>query len=234
MRSHVLAIMKLATTALAASSFLAITPVAVSALLIDDFESGAFSVSDTTADGNSVVHAQSEAVLGGSREILVALLVGTMASASLTTTAGPDSATVSSGASSSTVAAFYYDGVADGNIAVNAPSALNVNLSAAGDRFLLDITSISGAVSVSVLLNDADTLASSNALNVTTAGAHEFPFSLWTDIDFTAVTRIQISFQNMSSSESISIGGFSAVPEPSTALLLAIGLIAVGRSRSRH
>jgi hypothetical protein len=233
----VLEITKLTTTALAASSLLVATPLEVSAsLLIDDFESGAFSVSDP-APGNPVdgiAEQSSIPVLGGVRQVRVGTGPGVTGGASLTLTAGPDSVNVALVPSPpGGQVRFHYDGIANGAEDLST-GTLNANLSAFGDRFSIEVTSVTAPLFVSLQVAVYDSNSSFSAPVAPAAftpGSYEILFSSYSGIDFTDVNAIQLVG---ATADGWSIGSFSVVPEPSTALLLAIGLIVVSRARSRH
>jgi hypothetical protein len=209
--------------------------------IIDPYESGPFTVADTTADGTGVSTTQSNLtdVLGGKRTITVQLRQTGMATASLATTAGKDALTMSatrtgSGGASTVIALAYDSDVAN---------QFNANLAQGGnDRFRFTLTDgpVGGAVllQVSAFSGGAATLS----VPVNGPGVYDAPFSSFAPLavpqfNFGDVDSIDAIFSMGNQANTISYGvsdlRVTSVPEPS-GLLLGTGALGAVTLRSRR
>jgi len=204
-------------------------PLRASALVIDDFEQGAFSVLDTTTGVGGFSDFQTglspASVIGGTRLVSGFHDTGTQTSANLTLSASDDSVLFSQDTNGPT--AITWDGVPDiFNAGTN--GLLFADFSANGNRFAVDVTSLTGSFFLAIQVFDADSLDTSVQL-VSAAGVVQIPFSLFPGIDFSDVRSMQMSVQsNFGGDASISSVGVVPVPEPSAALLVLLSLAGLG------
>lgn len=169
------------------------------ASVIDDFESGNFSLTATSATGIQSVAQGSLPVLGGSRESVAFISISDI------TPPPEDSVTVSVSAGSATVSVtsptppanagfqLRYDGLADGALGSASP---RFDLTSGGaDRFLLQVTELTGAVPL-LGITVADSRGpgfSRTVLFEPVLGPNEVMFSSFTGIDFTNVSSVRIN-----------------------------------------
>ena len=199
------------------------------ALTIDDFEVGNFNVVDV-APGPTLGQQAGLApnVIGGARLVRSNATNGGTTTASLTTTAGPDGAQLSFSDAAVPFGqgdvSFLYDGIPDGG--ANGPAgALNLDLSVFSS-IDVEATATPGIASLQLTLWDS---AGSQALPIVPIanGTNSFLLSGFNSVDLTNIKTIRVAVFGLDPSESLSIDHISAVPEPGTALLLGIGLIAL-------
>ena len=208
---------------------LLLLPHGASALLIDDFENGGFSVTDTTPGGgpfqsDSQASLPTISVFGGARDESTGLVSGSQSSFSLTITGGADAATATVAPGSEGRADLFYDGVANGFFSASGP--LDTDLTAAGslNRIAIEVVAVSGSAFLSLGLSDTSSIAfASFPKEVNSAGITEFLLSDW-NLDVTSIDAVGLAMVGLTNGESISIGSIRVVPEPSIALLLGFGL----------
>ena len=208
---------------------LALASVAVGApIVIDPFTAGQTGPPNGTVDDGSI--------LGGERDVI------TNGSTSLTVAGGSAVLT----AADPNFVLLDYDGNDDD---FGAPSHLlgSIDLTGGGmnDRFVLDVTAISGTVDLTVRISDSLTDYSEGVTSISSTGLLEFAFAdLSTVVGgggvASSVERIVFRF-NFNSDESITLneirtdaGAAAPVPEPSTMLLLGLGLCGLGLSRRKR
>jgi hypothetical protein len=210
---------------------------AARSLTIDNFEQGNFNVVDV-APGPTVGQQAGIApdVLGGVRLVRSNATSGGTTTASLTTTAGPDGAVVSFADAVAPFGqgdvAFIYDGIPDGvNNGVN--GALNLDLSAFTSIDAL-ATATPGIANLQLTLWDSSGSHLSTLVPIAN-GVNSFPLNGFGSLDVTQITAIRLAVFDLDPSDSLQIDDLYAIPEPTTGLLLAIGLagLALRRARAR-
>jgi len=207
-------------------------------LTIDNFEQGDFNVVDV-APGPTLGQQSGLAganVIGGVRLVRANATNGGTTTASLTTTAGPDGSLVSFADAAAPFGsgdvAFLYDGIADG--AFNGVGgALNLDLSSFAT---IDVSAAAtpGIADLQLTLWSATT-SQSSLLTPIVSGTTSFLLGSFGSIDLTDVKAIRLSLFGLDPSDLVDLQEISAVPEPSTGFLLAIGLasLALRKTRSR-
>ncbi len=216
-----------------------LAPSVTSALTIDNFEEGPFSFSRTTI--GSTTQTQSglspSNVITTQREVGLTFSSGGPATVSMSLVTG----------SSNDAALFAIDGTAAAEIVLfYDASASPIDLTAGGtaDRFLLTLSGapVTGLLEVELVV--VDVFGVEFEL-VETAGGAEGAYTglnyvfqdFWEFLespgDFSSVTSVQFTFRGSANSlQSYSISDIATgVPEPSTAFLLGLGLIALGVRR---
>jgi hypothetical protein len=223
---------RLSLLALAISAALLLPSVALALVSIDSFSGGSFLLEDTTGESGVERSNQSgvPGVLGGTRETSLDLFLGLLATAQV------DSGLFSvSHDGRGATASLTYDGLADGTVGIF-PGLGGIDLSVGGeDRIVLDLISVSGGLDIGVTLWDSTSTDSVLLTPIQSAGDQVFLFSSFAHIDFTDIRAIEIDF-HMGPNDSFSIGSIAAVaviPEPSTALLFAVGLVGLAVRRKR-
>jgi len=199
-----------------------------SALTIDDFENEEFSMTDTTVSGIlRTTQSGVAGVLGGSRESFVSYAPAPGGPGTTLAVAG-GLALATAGSGSSGGHGFVYDGLAN-SATDGSGGALGADLSAL-DRFVVEVVAVvkvDGQVDVTVALNDSDSFSVAPVV-ATSVGLLEIPFASFSGIDFSDIRSITLTTNGtVGANESLSIGSFIAVPEPTTALLLLAGLLGI-------
>lgn len=198
-------------------------------LTIDDF-SGA----DQSVTGSSTAGSEELApVLGGVRFVL-ALPSGT---GSFSTTAGGGAGSLSHTGDGSGTGFFQYDGVVDNNAPLLG-GGLDIDLTQGGslDRFRIEVLSVSRFSEVlRVTVADSDSIGEVS-VTVFGPGSYKVLFSdYFQHVDFTDIRVLRLGTETQFGESTVVLGSFSATPEPSTALLFAGGLLALGlRARRRE
>ncbi len=207
---------------------LATTGLATAApITIDDFSADQV----ITSGSNGTV--DDPGILGGERDV-VANGSGT------TFTAAGGSATFGTTGAANFVG-LDYDGIDD---STGGPAFLlgDVTLTGGGmnDRFLLDVTSITGPVDLTIRVSESSTVSSQASTIITSAGLFEFTFASIGVVDYTSAQRVLACF-TLDTDESITINNFSVgagrmqpVPEPSSAALMGLGLCAFAVWRKKR
>jgi len=206
-------------------------------LTIDNFEAGPFSVTDVAPGptfGQQAGLAASD-VIGGVRLVRSNATNGGTTTNALVTTGSPDSAVFgfTDGAAplGSGDVAYIYDGVADSS-SNGIGGTLNVDLSS----FLsIDIESYGTPGIASIQLTLWDGFGSqSSALTPTVNGINSFLLSSFGLVNLTDINSIRVAVFELDPGDSLEIAHISAeVPEPTTGLLFALGLLGLGFRRSR-
>ncbi|TMA36313.1 MAG: PEP-CTERM sorting domain-containing protein [Deltaproteobacteria bacterium] len=213
-------------------------------LTIDNFEEGDFLVTDPGSPAAATSAEQSglltSNVLGGVRLVRATAGGGTaanVATAALTTTGLDDSVLLSHvGVNTDSTFVFIYDGVAGGT-ANNSAGTLNLDLSAA---LSIDITATApvGGAHARVILWTSTT-SQGTAFDPLVNGVTSFPLSTFGLLNLADIRQIQVTISDVSAANAVAVTHIEAVggvvvPEPSTGLLVGLGLfgLAVGRRRS--
>lgn len=214
-------------------------------LIIDDFETGDFSVSDDLTASGPMLGEQSglpaSSVIGGVRLVRATAIDGltNTATASLTTTPAPDGAVLNDTGVPDLQAPgapaplgnfnFVYDGVANGAIDATT-GALNVDLSPY-PAIEVDILGLAAAATVNIRLSSSTTTQASSAVPFA-LGTISFALGDFT-LDLSDIKAIRLDLLGVAPLDTAIVSEIRAVPEPGTALLLAGGLIGLGTHRRR-
>jgi hypothetical protein len=203
-------------------------------LTIDDFEAGAFALQAVASDGD-VTQIQTGLdpghVLAGERRMLLnTQSASAPATATLVLTPANDSVDFfapapASGFQSSTLTLTYLFS--------------NLDLTAGGtfDRIAVDVSSVSGQVQLSVSADSGPGLQG-NVQQISAPGTFTFLFADYFVVDFMQLDELRVALTT-GFGASASVSEVAAIPEPSTGLLLALGLAALpvargGRARPRR
>jgi PEP-CTERM motif len=206
-------------------------------LTIDSFETGDFSVTDVAPGpsfGQNAAQPTTD-VIGAVRLVRSNATNGGTTTNALTTTGGPDSAVAGFSDAVPPIGqgdiAYIYDGIADSS-ANGQGGVLNVDLSA---FLMIDVESYGTPSTVSIQLTLWDAVGSqSSALTPNVNGITSFLLSSFGLVDLTDINTIRVAVLDLDPGESIEIAHISAeVPEPTTGLLFAIGLLGLGLRKAR-
>ena len=220
---------------------LAALAVPAAALTIDDFEVGNFNILDDSVLGAATLGEQSglatSSVVGGVRLVSV---LGSSGGTGVATAAAvlATAPVVDDGAALSVVVAppgagtgqvqFIYDGSAN-SVNNGSGGSLNLNLSALTS---FDITSTLSSVTANaqVTLYSSTTTRDGNVALVN--GTASIPMSTFT-LNLADIQAIRVWITGLDVGEAPIITNIAATPEPTTGLLLAAGLVALGAHRRR-
>ncbi len=214
-------------------------PVSASALLIDDFESGDFSITDTTPAANpppSDFQGGLSGVHAGSRESFANLSNGS----SLTASVSGGALTISAPTGSGGYFRTWWDGTA--NDLYDPVGAYSIDLTEGGtiDRFALDVLAVTGTVELYIGVSSPGSGGGTTIehFTVSTPGVVELLFADYSaSADFTDVDTIVIQANGpagIGSGDSVTLESLSTIPEPGTALLLGLGLAGLARRTRRE
>jgi hypothetical protein len=202
------------------------------ALTIDDFEQGSFNLVDTPAPAGATFGEQAVPApnaVGGVRLVRVRT-TGPLSSAAavLVTTPADDGAALSA-ANGTAEIDFVYDAIPnlnpDGrfgalNLDLSPFSSIDVQLTAAGVAATAELSLWSSTAAVSSL-----PLAVAN-------GANSFALAAFAGLDLGDVQAIRLRIAGLDPGEIAIVTHISAVPEPATGALVALGLVAIAALRS--
>jgi PEP-CTERM motif len=208
---------------------------ALPAIVVDNFEEGDFSVVDLAPPVGTPTLANQSGLsgtntVGGVRLVRSTADAAGSATAALVTTGGDDGALLSSVGDGSF--AFIYDGVAN-NLSEGSAGVLNLDLSTY-NAIQVDIsTALPTGVDMRLTLWDGVTTRST-AFRPVTNGANliDLDGGLLA-LNLGDIRAIQISLQDVTTTMPATILGIAIVPEPTTALLLSLGLAGIAIARKR-
>lgn len=223
--------------AVLAASALAAAPAA--SLVIDNFEVGDFVHSDdSTTPGGSLIEngGLPSGVVGGTRYVRQRVtttneLLPAVSSAILVTTPADDAVALSSvGADLNVETEFGYDGVLDNDV-TGVGGTLDLDLSGFS---IFRILASAPAVDATVLVTLwSSTTARTSGLIPLVDGATRIPLGNFT-LDLSDIQSIRVEIDGLGDGEVVNVSSFSVVvPEPTTGLLLASGLVAMAHRRRR-
>jgi PEP-CTERM motif-containing protein len=225
--------------AVAVLLFAAMVAPSASGLPIDNFEEGDFLVADTGIPLAATAGEQSGLVtsnVAGGVRLVRATAQGLTAagSATLVTTGGDDSvilATTSVGGT--TDYQFIYDGIAGGNANSGIAGALALDLSAFSVIEVNASVLLAGPVIRLSLWTSTST--ASTAFKPLVNGVNSFSLTTggFGALNLADIQAIQVSLQDISPASAVGITNIQAIPEPTTALLLSLGLVGIGAVRRR-
>ncbi len=208
---------------------------AAETIVIDDFEYGALSVTDTTANDYPIVTVTTTSGLHPSHTVGEQRTVGIH----LIDGPGPASVELSPDVPN------LLDDVLEFTVPVNSRAGLNIgydggaslDLDLSGcDRFQIVLSAAPPEGSIAILLNDADGFRGLNTLLVSGPGTYDIPFANFssaTIVDFSNLANISTSFLY----GSFGVAEIRAVPEPSAMQMLGtlsaalMGLVAYRKLR---
>lgn len=201
------------------------------ALTIDSFEEGAFSLSTTTSVTDTQSGLSTSNVLSGQRQVDLTAGGGDAVAADLTLTAGDDGVGFSDPG----------NGGGNASIEVRYDFISPVDLTSAGsnDRFAITFVDVVAGTLMDFHISATDGINTSGSgiTFLDGGGTFEFLFSDFATppLDFTQIGEILVTVQAGIGppAKSFTLTNFSAIPEPSSVLLLASGLAGLALRRRR-
>jgi len=107
-------------------------------------------------------------------------------------------------------------------------------ISTGNDSFQLEVGAVVGTWDATIMADDGVNFDSVTVPAITDPGTYYVQFAAFSGIDFSSLDSLALEVANASSpGDFITVGRLAAVPEPSTALLFASGLVALAASRRR-
>ena len=219
----------------AGTILLLITPFQAQALVIDDFEVGDFALSDNNPSGNSGLiqtGLPSENVLLGKRMPTVDAMIADPSGPStlILTTSPSDDGVVFTTGNTDTFAYLDYGGCAGGCVEL-----FDVTDGGQSDRFQIQIIEVTGAFAMDVMLfGEGGAGPEYIPLQISEPGT----FILSFDLTSADLTNLQgIGFWVVSSSAGggvLAISDIRSIPEPTTASLVGLGLVALALGDRRR
>jgi hypothetical protein len=191
-------------------------------VIIDDFESGDFSLTTAGAAGGESIAQGSLPVLGGSRESAV-MIRDSIPGASATIAVGGGFGTWSLTTPGFVGAAFrfWYDRQADG-VFGNAAGPYVDLTSGGADRFLLEVATVTGLVHLDIQIFDSRGFNKGVGFTPPDGGACEIYFSSFVGVDFTSVRNVVLGHRPLlftDANTSISFASFATAGPPSVVLV---------------
>jgi hypothetical protein len=209
-------------------------------ITIDNFESGIFTVVDTSIPATPTQAEQSGLaatdVVGGVR-LVRATASGTLGvgTAALVTTGGDDGAllTTAGPPAAMTDFNFIYDGIANG-LSDGSSGTLGIDLTSATPAITVDVSSPGAMVAfLRVQMWDGVTSRTS-AFQAITVGANQLLLTgTMLQLNLADIRAIMVTVADVNAGDVPTILNIAAVPEPGTAFLMALGLIGLGIQRAR-
>jgi len=227
---------------LAALLFAATLAHPATSLTIDNFEEGDFTVTDLSAPGAPTFGEQSgllgSNVVGGVRLVRATAAGGVTSNALLVTTGGDDGAVLTTTGPPAGLSdfAFIYDGVAGGLSNAGIAGTLGLDLTVfTGPSVEVELSMGAVAGGIRITLWSSTASASSNIQPLVNGTNTILIDGTLLTLNLADIRAIQVAVVDLNPGETVTVSNISAIPEPGTGLLIAVGMVglAVRRTRSR-